>query len=228
LIQRGIERLSRSASYKKKGKFFVKNKKPVEKKAVAKAEVVKTLKNGQKRVIREKVARFYPADDVKRQLPSRKANIRPTRLRPSLTPGTVVILLAGRFRGKRAIFLKQLDSGLLLVTGPYKINGIPLRRVNAAYVVATSTHVDLKTVKVDKKFNDAYFKKPKAEKKKKTEGEFFAEPEKKKTIEKARADDQKAFDTSILAAVKKVPQLPDYLAARFTLKRGEFPHDIKF
>eukprot|EP00955_Chlamydomonas_euryale_P046870 353522-Chlamydomonas_euryale.AAC.9 len=84
--------------------------------------------------------RMYPADDVAKPL---AVNIvrKPAKLRSSITPGTVLILLAGRFKGKRCICLGQLPSGLLLVTGPFKLNGVPVRRVSQAYVIATCTKV---------------------------------------------------------------------------------------
>ena len=73
--------------------------------------------------LRVQAAKFYPADDVKTPL-KRRTVAKPARLRASIQPGTVLILLAGHFKGKRVIFLKQLESGLLLVTGPFKVNGV--------------------------------------------------------------------------------------------------------
>ena len=63
-------------------------------------------------------------------------------------------------------------SSMLVNAGPFKINGVPLRRVNQSYVIATSTKVDICGVNVEK-FDDKYFAKEVQKKKKKGEGEFF-------------------------------------------------------
>lgn len=109
-----------------------------------------------------------------------RKSIRTTTPRSTLTPGAVLILLAGRFRGKRVILLKNLPQGVLLVTGPFKVNGVPLRRVNARYVIATSYKVDLSGIdskKVEEVSSEKYFTAEKGEKKKGEEA-FFKQGEK--------------------------------------------------
>ena len=81
------------------------------------------------------------------------------RLRKDISPGQIVIILSGRFRGRRVVFLKALKSNLLLVTGPYKLNGVPLKRVNPAYVIPTGTRINLTSVPTLDQVTDAFFKK---------------------------------------------------------------------
>ncbi|KAI9036423.1 60S ribosomal protein eL6 [Aspergillus affinis] len=191
----------------------------------------KQFGKGQRTVPAQKAQKWYPVDDERQARKVRKA-VRPTKLRESLKPGTVLILLAGRFRGKRVVLLKHLDQGVLLVTGPFKINGVPLRRVNSRYVIATSTQVDISGVdaKTLEKVSAAdYFTKEKVNEKK-TEEAFFKQGEKpqKKVVASARASDQKSVDQSILASVKKENFLGSYLATSFSLRNGDKPHEMKW
>ncbi len=60
-------------------------------------------------------SRYYPADaPVEKRA---RVEQKPTKLKAGIKPGSVLIVLAGRYRGKRVVFLRQLPSGLLLVTG---------------------------------------------------------------------------------------------------------------
>ncbi|RMY97748.1 hypothetical protein D0862_07900, partial [Hortaea werneckii] len=126
-----------------------------------------------------------------------RKTLRPYKPRSSLKPGAVLILLAGRFRGKRVVLLKVLDQGALLVTGPFKINGVPLRRVNARYVIATSTNVPIDSIDkstVEKVGKPEYFARDRKADKKGSEEGFFAQQEgkgaQKKEVSSARAEDQ--------------------------------------
>ena len=83
-----------------------------------------------------------------------------------------MIILSGKYRGKRVVCLKAFKSGLLLVTGPFRLNGVPLKRVNQAFVMATSQKVDISGVNVEK-VNEEFFEKEKAVKAKNSEGQFF-------------------------------------------------------
>lgn len=228
-----IERKSRTQKAQKRGA----HKGPKKAAAAAKDEIaphkevtVGGANNGQTRLVpTQKAPRYYPAEDVKRPKKHRKTN-HPTRLRGSLTPGQIVILLAGRFKGKRVVFLKQLPSGLLLVTGPYKVNGVPLKRVNQAYVIATSTKVDIDGIELDESINDSYFSKPKSTSPKSKEEEYFSggKPTTKEAHPAEKAKLQKDVDAKVIDAIKKVDNLGKYLKASWGLSKGQFPHTLSF
>jgi len=155
----------------------------------------------------------------------------PRRLKKSLTPGTVVIVLVGPHKGKRAVFLKQLASGLLLITGPYRFNGLPLRRINQIYVIGTKTKIDISQLKVPDNVNDQYFKRAKRGKKKTAEADIFASKKAEYAVSDQRKQDQKTVDKALISIIKKNANKTDlrgYLSSHFELKKNQFPHRMTF
>ncbi len=49
---------------------------------------------------------YYNPDDVKTHFKRASKVPRPARLRQSIQPGNVMIVLTGRFKGRRVVFLK--------------------------------------------------------------------------------------------------------------------------
>ncbi|RZR76994.1 hypothetical protein BHM03_00001925 [Ensete ventricosum] len=232
---RGIGKFSRSKMYHKRGIWAIKAKnggsfphhdpKPAEP-APSSA----------------KPPKFYPADDVKTPIPNRRKP-KPTKLRYMDTPPSLSVVLCTEIVWN---YVLGFESHLILdAVGPFKINGVPLRRVNQSYVIATSTKVDISGVNADK-FGDKYFTKERKEKTKKGEGEFF-ETEKEvfcfpahtllffswkmqetKALPQEKKDDQKAVDSPLIKAIEAVPDLKAYLGARFSLRSGMKPHELVF
>merc|ERR1711894_657985 len=153
-------------------------------------------------------------------------------LRPTLTPGKICIVLAGAHKGKRVVVLKQLASGLVLITGPMKLNGCPMRRINQHYLLATTTNVDITNVKVPETINDDYFKRAKAPKGKKAEGgDIFTSKKEEYKPSEQRKTDQANVDKQVLEAVKKHPDgasLKAYFKHIFSLSKGQYPHKMDF
>ena len=169
---------------------------------------------------------WYPISNLKSHF-KRKCKVpKASHISAQLTPGQVVIILSGRFRGRRVVFLKKLESNLLLVTGPYKYNGVPLKRINAAYVLPTNTKLNINE-DVAKNVNDKIFSRVTIERKK--EEDFFENNEKKKgRITEDRKNLQNEVDTVVKKAVDEVPMMKEYLRNRFALKNGDKPHLMKF
>ncbi|GAB6028670.1 60S ribosomal protein L6 [Chamberlinius hualienensis] len=238
----GVYRFSRTRMIKKKSLFLNKGKqwKKVEKKASKSKRprfVTKPIggeKNGEKRkILLRKMPKYYPTASRPRKPTTRKNFFcqHKRNLRPTITPGTVLIVVAGRQRGKRVVFLKQLKSGLLLVTGPFKLNSCPMRRINQIYVIATKTKLDISKVELPAGISDGYFRRRHPKRKRKDEGELFENKKEEYKPSERRKQDQITIDKQVLDIIRQHPEkkaILKYLASRFCLRNKMYPHKLQF
>lgn len=233
----GIMRYSKSQNFKRRAAYrFIgkKTKAPEQKKKML--TVTKKIggaSNGGQRVVKlVKAKAVYPTKPRVAKRPTKqvfKNHARNTR--KAMTPGRVLIMLAGRHQAKRVVLLKVLKSGLLLVSGPFFLNGCPMRRVSQRYVIATRTHIDLGKFKVPANINDKYFKRQVAKKQKAGEGEIFATKKAQYVLAEQRKADQKLVDQQVREAIRKRKDkstMYQYLKALFRLKSSQYPHRMQF
>merc|ERR1711976_60635 len=123
-LESGVYRFGKSKTYHKKAVYKFLKKKTAKKAAPKKAAFVEKkiggAKNGGTRMVRVKALQNdYPTQDKKAAGTSKNFFSKHVRsLRSSLTPGRIAVVLAGVHKGKRVVVLKQLASGLVLITGP--------------------------------------------------------------------------------------------------------------
>ena len=191
------------------------------------------MKGGvQRRNVTNKAKTWYPADDEKSHFKRSRLQCKPCKGK-AVEAGSVVILLSGKHRGRRVVVLKSFNNNTLLVTGPYCINGVPLKRVNRAYVIVTSTKVALGGVNtaIDEKFFKSFNKYRPCELKNASE----ARKKKVEELKKAQVDWkdsakklQGEVDKALCENIKKVEEMKGYLRTRFTLYNATRPHELKF
>merc|ERR1712217_923125 len=223
-LECGVYRFGRSKMYHKKAIYKFNKKKAAVKAADPKPvfveKPVKGAKNGEKRMVRVKRLRNdVPTMDKAAAGTSVNFFSKHKRsLRPTLTPGKICIVLAGAHKGKRVVVLKQLASGLVLITGPMKLNGCPMRRINQISLLAPENSLDVSGVTVPEKV-------------KKADGDILTSKKEEYKPSEQRKTDQAALDVATLEAIKKHPEaaaLKSYFKATFCLSKGQYPHKMAF
>ncbi|TNN09911.1 60S ribosomal protein [Schistosoma japonicum] len=169
--------------------------------------------------------------------------IKKWHLRSSLNEiGVILILLAGRHRGKRVVYLgRQKSTGLLLVTGPYCYNGCPLRRIHPDYVIATKTKIDLSNFTLPQRIHQkAYFTRSTYKKfnkhvtKHKSLQDLLEYDNTNKSMYQPNDEkriDQIYIDNEIKKAIKlhnESKMLINYLKSLFSIGKYDRPHEMLF
>lgn len=199
-----------------------------------------TQNGGERKVLVKKGPRFYPTETRPRKSKTGRVThkMHARSFKKGIEPGRVLIILAGKHRGKRVVLLKTLKSGLLLVNGPFKINGCPLKRMHQKFVIVTRTKIPFDGVKLPKHIDDKYFKTKKVTsskgKKTKQGGNIFAKGKKagSATPSRIRGEDQIQVDKQVIKAIKE--KMGDkktvlaYLGSYFYLRNHMYPHKLKF
>ena len=100
---------------------------------------------------------------------------------------------------------------------------MPLRRVNQAYVIATTTKLDVSGVKLPATVTDAFFA-AKAERKPTKKSDFFALQA--AADDKSTSAERKATQAAVDAAIKTTAEIKAYLKSTFSLRKGDKPHEM--
>lgn len=98
--------------------------------------------------------------------------------------------------------------------------------MNQAYVIATSTKVDVSGVALPAEVNDAFFKAAE-DKKTKGEADFLAMQKAAEGASEVSAA-RKALQAKVDGAVKLSEEVKAYLKSKFALRKGDKPHEMVF
>jgi len=190
-------------------------------------------KDGKKMMVKttKLLAKKMPMGDI--PMP-RKGKLHSHKLRKSITPGTIGIILKGPQKTRRVVFIKQVESGLMIVANP--VAGLEPTTVDSRYFLSTKVKLDISGVKVPEEMVHSHFhnkaERRKAYLKARRAGTVLGELELKP---KGFTDEQKAInkklDDQLIPVIQKHADgavLENYMKAKFTLTHRDFPHRMVF
>uniref|UniRef100_A0A1I8FP09 SANT domain-containing protein n=1 Tax=Macrostomum lignano TaxID=282301 RepID=A0A1I8FP09_9PLAT len=162
----------------------------------------------------------------------RAAATSPQSLHPA---GSVLILLAGRHAASGCVFLKQLASGLLLVTGAIQGQRLPAETRLPELRDRHQDSAGAGDLRLPERLNDAYFRRSQSKQKASSAAQGPVHPARRPPTSSPRsvARTRSRSNSQVMSALVKLGR-PDkklmlaYLSSLFSLKSGQRPHDMVF